>query len=783
MAIQPPASISTRPSGRGKIAKKLFSRGKKKTNVQELNDASIGANDAVCQPESACEPASMTVIASERFTEKQGCQPTSNLQNGQGSTNSNGPIDEIPSPNQPPIDNSLIGNDDVRIIQEFGSSECQSQALREMEIPSSTRLMRPKFRRRFSETDLRRSFDTSGDTLAHSGDQPSCRSRNLETRSGSRSASEGICQLIHNPPQDEQTTPLAEVSHENPHTNETQNEDGNLEGARPSSANHELWNFVSKIIELRHKNELADLKDVHEAEAKALNTENVKQTQAAEAETLVLQKRIEELESCKATLEGDLKSKQETMESLVAVSQSLQHNNDRLKEQCDRMSKEPGLIKHSGLDRQVAATLTTVEEKQMAQQALDSALNSNRALSKRLVTAQNLTELYWSRVETLTLALEETPNEVANIKGVIEQKDSMFCHLQMRAGQIFTSLTALEKRSGEEKEIARREIATLRAKLEKIQGASAVLQWSRDSFKKQCEAAFEKLSAKADRDDVINAMNDIFQTAVQDNLILQTEIEHQASELSSKDLKLSSLENAIQEAQRSLTARNKSNDELQFTLKTKDVELGALQMELDVQKADHQSAIDEKDGRLADADRRLREAYDSTVELMNKGSDERQRHFIKSKDDQIKALEQKCLSLSSSVQRLKTKLQIQAHVSAENAMAATESEAELEDALARLRAAQVKIEEQQEQLRELYGLPASLNITEVLEMKVALGEAQVRIKQLEHLLRTSQDPAAENAECPLVHHDDLYNVSDEERDENNKEDDDQEVVDENTYYF
>ena len=60
-----------------------------KTNVQMLNDASIGANDAACQPESVCESASMTVIASDSFTERQRCQPTSNLQNSQGSTSSN----------------------------------------------------------------------------------------------------------------------------------------------------------------------------------------------------------------------------------------------------------------------------------------------------------------------------------------------------------------------------------------------------------------------------------------------------------------------------------------------------------------------------------------------------------------------------------------------------------------------------------------------------------------------------------------------------------------------
>lgn len=58
-------------------------------NGQESNNALIGANDAACQPESVCESAGMTVTASESFTERQGGQPTSNLENSQGSTSSN----------------------------------------------------------------------------------------------------------------------------------------------------------------------------------------------------------------------------------------------------------------------------------------------------------------------------------------------------------------------------------------------------------------------------------------------------------------------------------------------------------------------------------------------------------------------------------------------------------------------------------------------------------------------------------------------------------------------
>lgn len=71
--------------------------------------------------------------------------------------------------------------------------------------------------------------------------------------------------------------------------------------------------------------------------------------------------------------------------------------------------------------------------------------------------------------------------------------------------------------------------------------------------------------------------------------------------------------------------------------------------------------------------------------------------------------------------------------------------------MANLRAAQAQIENQEEQLRAQLGLPASLNVAEVLAMKKALDEAQVEIEELEMQLRAPQEDAQEDPRASWRH--------------------------------
>lgn len=172
-------------------------------------------------------------------------------------------------------------------------------------------------------------------------------------------------------------------------------------------------------------------------------------SETLKAENSRLQKRIEELESSKSAMEVDLESKQVTVQQLVAALQSLQTANDKLAEERNHICRVPEDSNISALDQQTAAALAAVEERKSVQQELECAMNANHALSASLATAQNHAMFCEGRMVELYNAVDKSPNEVANISGVIEQKDKLFSDLENRAGECLTALDDLEERRGE----------------------------------------------------------------------------------------------------------------------------------------------------------------------------------------------------------------------------------------------------------------------------------------------------------------------------------------------
>lgn len=524
--------------------------------------------------------------------------------------------------------------------------------------------------------------------------------------------------------------------------------DFDIFGNTLASSDHQ-YSISGPPIAQSYQHDLADLEEDHELKVKAIEAEHLEAIQAAEAEISVLQQRVEDLESYKLTMKVDLEAKEVTVQHLLAGSQSLQERNDKLKEQCDLLSAESEQLQRSALDE--------IEERKEVQQGLEQAFTAKDALARDLAGAQNQARYFEHRMIELTNALGETPSEVANMSGVIDQKDKMFSDLEMRAGECFTALTTLEEQRSQEEKIARHEIASLKAELGQHENTIERLRKSKDSFQNQCEAVLLMLWDKVRGVDLVNAMDEYFQTAVEDNRFLISEIKRQESQLSTKDLEITSLESAIRESEKSLKEEKTSGNELRLALSTKGTELGALEVELQLIKTDHQSVLDEMHGRAADAE----QAYRTTLELMDEGRDERERRLIQTKDDQIAALEQAGRELSERRQYLEHCLWTQTNSSTENARAACIHAAHAEETLVQWIAAQAEIEGQREEMRAwLGGLPDSIGVAEVLAMKKSLGEAQSRIQVLES---HGRDRVGESSRSGGVDDDELYGISDEER--------------------
>lgn len=614
------------------------------------------------------------------------------------------------------------------ITEQYVRNEDILEDSREIGLPGSPRFVRPKLRRVVPQTDLRHNFDTPDSSL---------------------NSSEGNRQPTYTPSQGQQIL-LFPNSTEKPETTELQHDENESDGASTKSANYRTSELVVESRQQGHKHDLADLEEDHEDKVRAIKARHLEEIQAAGAKILVLQQRVEDLESFKLTMKVDLEEKEVAVQHLLAGTQSLQERNDKLKEQCDLLSAESEQLQRSAL--------AEIEERREVQQGLEEAFNAKDALARDLARAQNQARYFEHRMIGLTNALGETPNEVANMSGVIDQKDKMFSDLEMRAGECFTALTKLEEQRSQEGKIARREMASLEAELGQNEKTIERLRKSKDSFQNQCEAVLLMLCGKVRGVDLINAMDEYFQTAVEDNSCLTNEVKRLDSALSGKDLKIASLEIAIRESEKSLEEEKHSGDELRLALSTKGTELGDLEAEIQLIKTDHQSVIDKMEGRVADAE----QAYSTTLELMDQERDERERHFIQTKDDKIATLEQTCRDLSTRREYLEQCLWTQTNTSTENARAACIHAAHAEESLVQWIAAQAEIEDQREELRAWLGLPASIDIAEVLATKKALGEAQSRIQELENDRRGGRHRVGESSGSYGVDDDELYGISDEE---------------------
>ena len=366
-------------------------------------------------------------------------------------------------------------------------------------------------------------------------------------------------------------------------------------------------------------------------------------------------------------------------------------------------------------------------------------MESNRVLATNLAAAHQNAVTFQRRARELSSALEKTPNEVADIRGVVELKDKTFSDLEQRAGECFSALTAMEGLRAEEQKVATREIASLKAQLGKSEIRVRNLRNSKKDFQRQCEGILAMLQGKVHKDDLMNAMDEYFQVAVQDNSFLQAEVERQTGEISSSDMKIVSLETAVHEAEKSLEAKTKACEEARHAVSTKDAELCVVQIELDGINYDHQLAMDEKDEQLASLHRRLEQAQSRNTELMANGQDER----LKFQDDKIQSMEKKYQDLSSSHQDLEHELEIATQVGVDNAKAAIESQHESDEILALLKAAHAQIDHQREEIQGLRGLPSSIDVAQVLAMRTALADAEAKVQELEREKGAERNGASE----------------------------------------
>lgn len=666
-----------------------------------------------------------------------------------------------------PDQNELRGDDGISIhnsgffMEETMVTGNNWEILTQVENPISSSRLRPTVRRVVSEYNLgptirrvisetnlgpardvpARSLGDSDSHISSSGpiiptntvENPAALSSELDTGSGSLESFEETSRSSCTSQEAQQYTFSDQATPESSETVGLRSEDHKAgcadcaDCARTISDNDKSWKLVLKARKKTYKADLDDRQHEHDIEVRTLKTDHRNETRALKAKNVALQKKVQELQSGKVILEADLQAKAITMQHVIGASQTLQHKFDNLKVRCDRGSIECDSRVHNHQLPIIPAARNTMQAE------LETSRNIIQALSKGLADTQVIAATFEQRVREMSYVdtSKKSSSMVAEVSSVTEAEEHRYKTLAFRAGECLTALTELEKEKAHEAEIASGEIAFLKAELAAKEATVSRVKRSRDKFQRQCADVMAMLRGKIYKDNLIKAMEECFQTAMQDNSFLKNLIDRQDDVISSRDSEIEFLKTAVDGAGRSLDAKTKAADEVVLALSTKEVERGIVQMELDSLKSDHRDAIREKNEQLADQEDRMRIARESVLALMGMELDERNTYLLNSKDEDIAALEERYGELLRAHELCELEFRMQSDLSAANASQALLGNEELKDTQTKLQVAEAQIKAQQNQFRGRMGLPPSISMVTVLEMKRALCDAQLRIQELE----------------------------------------------------
>lgn len=408
-------------------------------------------------------------------------------------------------------------------------------------------------------------------------------------------------------------------------------QDEQSDRASTKSSNNRTWNQLVKMLKQSKKRELMDLRE----DLEALIAEHQKEIDAANCKKVVLQKRVKKLLEQNANLE----KKEKNLEFRNTDSTANVPGDRHLPSSSSETNLEQENLRLSNL---VASQSSQIEEfKENSRDAheqiqklesdLAKSIESEDFLASHLQETYKDAETFRVRVKHLNWTLDQEPGKYADVDREIELRDQRYAVLDKRAGECFAALTALEKKSIDDQEAARAEIAGLETRLKKQDADIADLEMSKADFQLQFEGLYDMLRGRIVPSDLFGAMNEYFQLVIKDNDVLRSKIQEQMLETSSnKDtIKLLRFDNKKQ--QELLSLNRETQSKLEEGTKAQDLEIGRLRVEVEEQLGD----MDDKDDEIANLEAEIDERSRQIDDLVRATDDRGLQHLIQSRDHEI----------------------------------------------------------------------------------------------------------------------------------------------------
>lgn len=501
------------------------------------------------------------------------------------------------------------------------------------------------------------------------------------------------------------------------------------------------WKTVVKMMETRHDNDFADLKEEHAVTVAELKEEieclQGKLT-AADQHKEKTQKRVTRLLRGQTGLMAQVNGSKAALQEAISASQTLQAQHDELKEKYEEV-----LLAHENTPQPSSTqsgdeTINTecpVHEHKVLEQELAQTNRAFQEMGADLSKALDENRLRSNEVYQLKQALEQHPEHDIGLQKVIEYKDHMLQTLETRAGQCLSDYNKLQKKSTEDKDLADEEISRLNAQLTEKNSLISQLRSSVEEHKKTSDGVLTTLQENGDSNDLIKSIEIVFQARRSEDYILTVGIKKLEGEIDEMHGEMGRLRADLLEAKRSSDEKDDLCKDLQQAVREKEAELGNLQMENDILQHDTEKVVEEKERSLAEAEKRNEAVTEHLEKVMSGTVGEAAQEYIhrqRHEKDYFRTLHEHVCEENYNLRQLAAEREGQTNFAL---CQVYYNGVRHENVEGRLKEAEKEIETLREEIHRLEHLPHVIHISKVLKVQAEFEAAREEISRLARIIR------------------------------------------------
>lgn len=431
----------------------------------------------------------------------------------------------------------------------------------------------------------------------------------------------------------------------------------NHESEAGRTGDDSVWEKAMAEKHTSHENVLAKLREDYEVQIKDLQKELKSAITAKSAihkhraKLVVANQGIQEqkkhLETQYSAVQEQLAAKDETLQHVVAEHQALQGRFElsevELKERQQVLAatarfREMVPSLEIRLKQHEIALKETLSEKERLQEYLYSAQQVNISLLAKVVSVETEAEERYDRMQELASYLEGKPLGTAEMNRIIEYKDHMHAQLEKRVDKSRDTLEELQKKSKHDRNLANAELSSLKDRLRKQSNVLDSLRAGKEALQHANTSLLDVLKRPVKESELLQIMDEHFQVTKQDNFCLTSMVQKQLTENSDAYAQIAVLERMVIENESANLESQEQLCKLQDEKASNDIEIGRLEMEVDVLPRDQRLALEAKDAVICQLERKVEVCVQDKKSSIRAGASESLRVYFESMEQDIMQL-------------------------------------------------------------------------------------------------------------------------------------------------